>query len=307
MRGGGRRSGSSWSACLQRGLISLQFTAAAKLFILFGDPVAHSLSPAMQNAALQAAGIDGLYIPWRVQSAGLPAAFVSLRGMENFGGANVTVPHKEQAFTLVDTLTPEAAAVGAINTVISRGGRLLGANTDGPGFLRSLYEEADFLPRGKSAVILGAGGAARSVAFSLAEAGAAPIIIINRTAERAQSLAEFIDRTIGTAALGMGRDDSRISTSLKDCALVVNTTSVGLHPADPPPIDPHLLQPGALVYDLIYRPRETALLREAKRRGCRVIGGLGMLLYQGALAFELWTGLKPSEAAMRHAVVAAIA
>src|SRR5574337_333199 len=173
MRGGGRRSGSSWSACLQRGLISLQFTPSAKLFILFGDPVAHSLSPAMQNAALQAAGIDGLYIPWRVQSAGLPAAFVSLRGMENFGGANVTVPHKEQAFTLVDTLTPEAAAVGAINTVISRGGRLLGANTDGPGFLRSLYEEADFLPRGKSAVILGAGGAARSVAFSLAEAGAA--------------------------------------------------------------------------------------------------------------------------------------
>jgi len=285
----------------------LQFTAAAKLFILFGDPVAHSLSPAMQNAALQAAGIDGLYIPWRVQSAGLPAAFASLRGMDNFGGANVTVPHKEQAVALVDTLTPEAAAVGAINTVVSRDGRLLGANTDGLGFLRSLREEADFPPRGKSVVILGAGGAARSVAFSLAEAGAAPIVIINRTAERAQSLAEFINRTIGTTALGVGLHDPRISISLRDCALMVNTTSVGLHPNDPSPIAPHLLQPGALVYDLIYRPRETALLREAKRRGCRVIGGLGMLLYQGALAFELWTGITPSEAEMRRALVAAVA
>ncbi len=285
----------------------MKFTAAVKLFILFGDPVAHSLSPVMQNAALQAAGIDGLYIPWRVQSAGLPAAFESLRGMENFGGANVTVPHKEQAFALVDTLTPEAAAVGAVNTVVARDGHLLGANTDGLGFLRSLHEEADFLPRGKPSVILGAGGAARAVAVSLAEAGAEPLVIVNRTVERARSLAEFVYRTIGTSAIGLGLDDPRMPAMVSDCALVVNTTSVGLNPSDPPPIDPRLLQPGALVYDLIYRPRETALLREAKRRGCRVMGGLGMLLYQGALAFELWTGHKPSEAAMRHALVTAVA
>ncbi|HWQ68544.1 MAG TPA: shikimate dehydrogenase [Patescibacteria group bacterium] len=285
----------------------MKFTAAAKLFILFGDPVAHSLSPVMQNAALQAAGIDGLYIPWRVQSAGLPAAFASLRGMENFGGANVTVPHKEQAFALVDTLTPEAAAVGAVNTVVVRDGHLLGANTDGLGFLRSLHEEADFLPRGKSSVILGAGGAARAVAVSLAEAGAEPLVIVNRTAERARSLAEFVYRNIGTSTTGLGLDDPQMPATVRDCALVVNTTSVGLNPADHPPIDPSLLQSGALVYDLIYRPRETALLREAKRRGCRVMGGLGMLLYQGALAFELWTGHKPSEAAMRHALVTAVA
>ncbi|MBZ0170530.1 shikimate dehydrogenase [Candidatus Methylomirabilis lanthanidiphila] len=285
----------------------MSFTAAAKVFILFGDPVAHSLSPVMQNAALQAAGIDGLYIPWRVQSTDLPTAFESIRRMENFGGANVTIPHKEQAFTLVDTLTPEAAAVGAINTVVSKDGRLLGANTDGPGFIRSLHEGADFLPRGKPVVILGAGGAARAVAVSLAGAGAAPIVIINRTAERAQSLTEFIHGTIGATALGLGLDDPRTPTSVRDCALVVNTTSVGLHPTDPSPIDPHLLQPGVVVYDLIYRPRETALLREAKRRGCRVVGGLGMLLYQGALAFELWTGIEPSEAAMRQALVTAVA
>jgi shikimate dehydrogenase len=285
----------------------MKFTAAAKLFILFGDPVEHSLSPAMQNAALQAAGIDGLYIPWRVKSAGLPTAFDSLRGMENFGGANVTLPHKEQAVALVDTLTQEAASVGAVNTVVARGGRLLGANTDGQGFLRSLHEEADFLPRGKPAVILGAGGAARAVSVSLSEAGAAEIVIVNRTIERAQSLAECVNREFGASAIGLGLDDPRMPAMVRDCALVVNTTSVGLSPSDPPPIDPTFLWPGVLVYDLIYRPRETALLGEARKRGCRVLGGLGMLLYQGALAFELWTGQKPSEEAMRQALVAALA
>src|SRR5574337_709577 len=137
MRGGGRGSGSNWSVYLRRDSISLQFTAAAKVFILFGDPVAHSLSPVMQNTALQAAGIDGLYIPWRVRSAGLPTAFQALREMGNFGGANVTIPHKEQAFALVDTVTREAAAVGAVNTIVAKDGCLLGANTDGAGFLRS--------------------------------------------------------------------------------------------------------------------------------------------------------------------------
>ena len=285
----------------------MRFTAAAKVFVLFGDPVEHSLSPAMQNAALQAAGIDGLYIPWRVKSADLPTAFESLRGMENFGGANVTLPHKEQAAVLVDTLTKEAASVGAVNTVVARGGRLLGANTDGQGFLRSLHEEADYLPRGKPAVILGAGGAARAVSISLAGAGAEEIVIVNRTIERAQSLAEFVNRETGVSAVGLGLDDPRMLARVRNCALMVNTTSVGLSHSDPPPIDPSLLQPGMLVYDLIYRPLETALLREATKRGCQVMGGLGMLLYQGALAFELWTGQKPSEEAMRQALVTAIA
>src|SRR5574337_1340850 len=188
----------------------MRFTAAAKLFVLFGDPVEHSLSPAMQNAALQEAGIDGLYIPWRVKGANLPTAFESLRGMENFGGANVTLPHKEQAVALVDTLTPEAASVGAINTVVARGGRLLGANTDGQGFLRSLREEAGFVPRGRQAVILGAGGAARAVAWSLAEAGASRLLILNRTVERAQSLAEFVKRASGVSAIACGLGDPRI-------------------------------------------------------------------------------------------------
>jgi shikimate dehydrogenase len=285
----------------------VRVSAATKLFVIFGDPVEHSLSPAMQNAALQAAGIDGLYIPWRVKAAGLPTAFEALRGMENFGGANVTLPHKEQAVSLVDELSSEAASVGAVNTIVSRGGHLFGANTDGQGFLRSLQEEAGFVPRGQQAVILGAGGAARALAWSLGEAGVSALLILNRTVERAESLADLVSRGTGASAVGLGPNDPRIPERVAACGLLVNATSVGLSPLDPPVIDPVLLRPGMLVYDLIYRPRETTLLLEAKKRGCQVVGGLGMLLYQGALAFELWTGQKPSEEAMRTALIQALA
>lgn len=275
--------------------------------MIFGDPVEHSLSPVMQNAALQAAGIDGLYIPWRVKAPGLSAALDSLRWMENFGGANVTLPHKEQAASLVDELSPEAASVGAVNTIVSRDGRLLGANTDGQGFLRSLQEEGGFVPRGRRAAILGAGGAARAVAWSLVEAGIAELLILNRTSERAELLADVVSQRMGVLALGLGLGDPRAPGQLAACALLVNATPVGLHPSDPSPIEPELLRPWLLVHDLIYRPRETALLREAKRLGCQVLGGLGMLLYQGALAFELWTGRKPPEQAMRTALLQALA
>lgn len=280
----------------------MRITARTTLFVIVGDPIGHSLSPAMQNAALQAAGIDGLYVPWRVKAAGLPAALEALRWMENFGGANITIPHKEQAVSLVDEVSPEAASVGAVNTIVARRGRLVGANTDGRGFLRSLQEDGGFVPRGRQAAILGAGGAARAVAWSLAEAGIAEVLIVNRTVERAESLASLVGQRHGISAIGLGLGDPRISRRVADCPLVVNTTSVGLSPSDPPPIDPALLRPGMLVFDLIYRPPETALLREARVRGCQVLGGLGMLLYQGALAFELWTGRKPSEEAMRTAL-----
>ena len=280
--------------------------AGVTLFVILGDPIEHSLSPVMQNAALEAAGIDGLYIPWRVKAAGLATAFESLRGMENFAGANVTLPHKEQAALLVDEVSSDAASVGAVNTIVSRGGRLFGANTDGQGFLRALQEDGGFVPKGRRTIVLGAGGAARAVAWSLAEAGVAELLVVNRTVERAESLAGLVGRGTGVSAIGLGIGDRRIPEKVADCALLVNATSVGLSPSDPTPIDPALLRPGVLVYDLIYRPRETALLRAARARGCRAMGGLGMLLYQGALAFELWTGRKPSLEAMRTALIQAL-
>jgi shikimate dehydrogenase len=283
----------------------VKITGSTTLFVIFGDPVEHSLSPAMQNAALQAAGIDGIYIPWGVKPAGLRVAFEAIRAMENFGGANVTIPHKEQAVSLVDELSSDAASVGAVNTLIARGGRLLGANTDGQGFLRSLHEEAGFVPGGRQAVILGAGGAARAVASSLAEGGVSTLLILNRTIERAQSLVEWVGGKSRISAVALGQGDPQIPGRIADCELLVNATSVGLDASDPPVIDPAWLRPGMLVCDLVYRPRETALLREAKKRGCRVLGGLGMLLFQGMLAFELWTGQKPSEEAMRRALLQA--
>lgn len=284
----------------------MRVTGRTALFVILGDPVEHSLSPVMQNAALRAAGIDGLYVPWQVKPAGLPVAFASLRGMENFGGANVTLPHKERAVSLVDDLSPDAARMGAVNTLVPQDGRLLGANTDGQGFLRSVVEEGGYLPKGQRALILGAGGAARAVAWSLAGAGVAELLVLNRTVARGESLADSIARGTGVRVHALAPGDPRGASEIAGCTLVVNATSIGLIPSDPLPIDPGLLRPEMLVYDLVYRPRETALLREAKRRGCRVQDGVGMLLYQGALAFELWTGLNPPLEAMRTALIAAL-
>ena len=284
----------------------MRVTGRTALFVILGDPVEHSLSPAMQNAALRAAGIDGLYVPWQVKAAGLPVALASLREMENFGGANVTLPHKEQAVSLVDDLSSEAAWIGAVNTVVPQTGRLLGANTDGQGFLRSLVEEGGYQPKGQRALIHGAGGAARAVAWSLAGAGIAELLILNRTVARAEALADSVARAGGVRARALAPGDPRAAPEVAGCTLVVNATSVGLNPSDALPIDPNLLRFEMLVYDLVYRPRETPLLREATRRGCRVQDGMGMLLHQGALAFELWTGRTPPLDAMRTALVAAL-
>jgi shikimate dehydrogenase len=281
-------------------------TGRTTLFVIVGDPIAHTLSPAMQNAALEAAGIDGVYIPWRVKPARFAAALACLRGIENFGGANVTLPHKEAALSLVDEASPEAVLVGAVNTLVPKAGRLIGANTDGQGFLRSLQEDGGVTPRGRAAVILGAGGAARAVAWSLAGAGVARLTIVNRTVERAESLAEAVSRQTGLPVVALGPDDRRLPERAATCDLLVNASSVGLDRSDRSPIDPGMLGPQTLVHDLIYRPQETALLREAAARGCRVLGGLGMLLHQGALAFELWTGQKPSYDAMRRALMHAL-
>jgi shikimate dehydrogenase len=161
------------------------------------------------------------------------------------------------------------------------------------------------VPGGRQAVILGAGGAARAVASSLAEGGVSTLLILNRTIERARSLAEWVGGKSKISAVALAQGDPQIPGRIADCELLVNATSVGLDASDPPVIDPAWLRPGMLVCDLVYRPRETALLREAKKRGCRVLGGLGMLLFQGMLAFELWTGQKPSEEAMRRALLQA--
>ena len=223
--------------------------------------------------------------------------------MENLLSANVTVPHKGAILPLLDALTPEAEAIGAVNTVISRSGTLVGENTDGAGFLLALQEEMGCRPEGLSAVVLGAGGAARAVAMALARAGSPRLVLANRTATRAVELAEHITNhnprcevTVQTL-----HPSWRVS-QVPEIRLLVNTTSVGLHPGDPPLFDYDSLPVQALVSDLIYRPAETPLLRAARRRGCRAVNGLGMLVHQGALAFERWTGNPAPVQTMRDAV-----
>lgn len=244
---------------------------------LFADPAAHSLSPQMHRAAFAHAGIDGEYTARRVGAAGLPEAVAGLR-QPGVLGANLSLPHKESVPALLDDLTPAARAIGAVNTVIHSGGRLRGDNTDAPGLLAALAD-AD-APTGGLSVVLGAGGAARAAVYALRQAGH-DVLVVNRTHARAQALA---------AELG-GRAAWPETAPWSAVTLLVNASSAGLDaPGDSPlPTFPRLDR-RALVYDMVYRPAETRLLRDARAAGLRAENGLGMLAHQARLAFTAWTG-----------------
>ncbi len=255
---------------------------------LLGHPLGHSLSPVMHRAALRALGLEGDYRRLDTPSEQLGARVEEVRTL--YHGVNVTVPHKEAILPWLDELDPAAAAIGAVNTVVNDGGRLVGHNTDAPGFLRALAEAG---VRGEVALLLGAGGAARAIAFALKEAGW-EVWIHNRTRARALALAE---------AFGLRVVDP---ARAREADLVVNATSVGLHDPDATPIDPCHLPRGGAVVDIIYGVGETRLLRAARARGLPAFDGLGMLLWQGLLAFELWTGRKAPVEAVRRALLQAV-
>lgn len=278
--------------------------ASTGLVALIGYPVAHSFSPLMQNAAFAAADLDLVYLAFSVIPSDLPAALAGLKAL-GFRGANVTVPHKEAVIKYLDVVDPTATRIGAVNTIVNENGGLIGYNTDAGGFLRSL-QEAGYDPAGKKAVILGAGGAARAVAFALAGAGCTGLTIANRTGERAGHLAAALSGLgIPVEACTMREDELR--PRIEKAEVVINATSAGMVPKEEViPLPSAWLHAGQWVYDLVYNPLETRFLQEARERGCRVISGLGMLLYQGATAFTLWTGkpapVKAMEEALRKAI-----
>ncbi len=255
-----------------------------KRVFLLGDPVAHSISPGMHNAAFRALGLDWEYqlLPTPVEL--LPHAVERLRD-DDCAGANVTIPHKVAILAHLDAISDRARRLGAANTIVKRRGALIGDNTDTEGFLRPLIDSGIDLV-GARTVILGAGGAARAVAFALADSGVSSIVLINRTASRARALSEDISRyfrvhiTVGDLA------------QINRAQLIVNATSVGMAPlAHASPLPPGANIPaGAVAYDLVYRPRHTLFLQQAERAGARTIDGLGMLVRQGAASLELWTG-----------------
>lgn len=270
--------------------------------IILGYPVAHSASPRIQNAAFTALGLDWVYVPWAVPPESFPKALETLRTLENFGGANVTIPHKEAAFESLDELSPEAHYIRAVNTIVPRGGVLVGHNTDGEGFVSFLREEAGEEPKGKRVGLVGAGGGAKAVSYALAQAGVVELCLFNRSQNRARSLVSHLGtlfQNIEVLALGLQHLRPDI---LRRLDIFINATPVGMEPSDPPLFDFGLLPENLLVCDLIYQPPETPLLASARSRGCRILNGSGMLLYQGARAFELWTGQKAPVSVMRQAL-----
>ncbi|MDA0987902.1 MAG: shikimate dehydrogenase [Chloroflexi bacterium] len=262
-----------------------------KRIFLIGHPVGHSVSPAFQQAALDHYAKDVRYEAMDVDALSLSQAVSSLRDPDVMG-ANVTVPHKQATVTLLDELTKEARLIGAVNTIENRDGVLIGHNTDAKGFLKALKEEAGFDPQGKTALVLGAGGAARAVVVALAGAGAKSLVVANRTLERAVALIDSLRSKLPSAeAVALHPDSLRPVAASSQ--LIVNCTSMGMSGGEgqgETPMTADLIPSEALVCDLVYNPRETPLMSEAAKAGARVLGGLPMLVYQGAAAFELWTG-----------------
>lgn len=257
----------------------------------------------MHNAAFAALGMPYAYVPFAVQPEKLRTALDALHAL-GIVGVNLTIPHKEAALSLMDEVTEAARRVGAINTVHCIDGRLVGDNTDGYGFYEPL-REMNFDAAGRETLIVGAGGAARSVAFRLAEAGAR-ITMVNRTLERARRLADAVAAGTGTAVNIIALDDTDcVSRALHRAELLVQTTNIGMHPHEDalPPVPVEALHSSLLVYDLVYNPMETGLLREARKRGCRTLTGVKMLVFQGAAAFERWTRRKPPTDVMERAVL----
>lgn len=262
------------------------------MYAVIGDPVAHSLSPAMHNRALAACGLPGVYVGFHVTD--LAAAVAGIRAL-GIRGVSVTLPHKVAVMRLLDEIDETARAVGAVNTIVNRSGVLKGSNSDGLGALKAL--ETATAVAGRRVAVLGAGGAARAVAWTLSRAGA-EVALFNRTAAKAAALAGQLG--LQWAPLN--------DLDRWEAAILVNTTPVGMAPDTRAlPVDPGLLDRNMVVMDIVYNPLETALLTAARRRGCTVVDGAQMLVFQGAAQFERWTGVAAPVAVMRQAVIEALA
>ena len=274
-------------------------TASTRVAAVIGDPVRHSLSPVLHNAAFRALDLDWVYVAFEVPASG---AVDAVRAMRTLGidGLSVTMPHKEDVTRAVDQLSPTAARLQSVNCVHLQGGELVGESTDGAGLIDALRNDEGFDVAGARCLVVGAGGAARAVVLALAEAGAAEVGVANRTPERASAAVEL--------AGAVGRVASVEEAAEAD--LVVNATTVGMAGVESPdssPVPASLLRPGQVVVDLVYHPLRTPLLAAARTRGATAVTGLGMLIHQAAHAFRLWTGEDPPLEAMSAAALGALA
>jgi shikimate dehydrogenase len=279
-----------------------------QIIALIGHPVAHSISPAFQQAALDALGIDARYEAWDTPAEGLAAAAERLRSATLLG-ANVTVPHKVAMMRLIDSPDATVERVGALNTIVRRDSKLHATNTDVAGILRAL-ESAGVSPKGRRVLLLGAGGAARAVVVAMRQAGAAAVTIANRTPERAADLVPLGGADLEVATCPLDAADPALQAAMGAADLVVHSTSLGMrHGPDEraTPVPAELFHAGQIAFDLVYVPERTPFLRAAESGGAHSVGGLAMLVHQGAESFRLWTGQEPPLEVMFAAARSALA
>jgi shikimate dehydrogenase len=273
-----------------------ELSAATSVVAVIGDPIAHSLSPAIHNAGFDSVGLDWVCVALPVAAGRAGAAAEGIRAL-GLRGVSVTMPHKSDMVDQVDELTPVAATLSSVNCLIPDAGRLIGDNTDGAGFLAGLRDDFDWEPSGRSCMVVGAGGAARAVVLALAEAGASSVVVVNRSPERAHQAASLAGSvgSVGSTADLAGID------------LVVNATPVGMGDSTGMPLDPAALDPAQIVAELVYHPAVTPLMAAASAKGCRTSNGTSMLVHQAAVAFERWTGVAAPIEAMSAAAGDALA
>ena len=280
-------------------MITKAINGESTVLAILGDPVNHSLSPQMHNAAFKALQLDCVYVPFRVKAEALPAAVRAISAL-NFKGANVTSPYKQAVIAELDEIFGDAQISGSVNTIINQNGQLRGTSTDGSGFLRSLREDGQFEPAGKKMLLLGAGGSARAVLYKLIAAGIKSVTLVNRDLIKAVNLQQKI--WIDTGFTLDLHELNHWQTLPWDCYdLLVNTTSVGLH-EDVSLVPSNFLVAPLLVYDLVYKKGGTKLYNEAVAAGCKVLSGLSLLLYQGLESFKLWFNVAPPIQVMRAAL-----
>ncbi len=279
-------------------------TGKTSLFGIYGYPVEHTFSPGMHNAAFKKIGMNACYVPFSVNPDQLKNAVRAIIPL-GLRGINITVPHKQHVIAYLDELSKEADLIGAVNTVQIVDGKLKGHNTDGRGFIRSLRVDAGYDPKGKIVLLIGSGGAARAVGFSLALARVRKIFLHDVDTPKANTLARDIRKKTGIEALSLSAGDLVAAADESGC--LINATPLGLKKNDPLPLKRETIQKRHLVCDLVYNPPETAFLKAAKERGAKRLSGLGMLLYQGVIAFEIWTGVKAPVTIMKNALIRQIA
>lgn len=274
-------------------------TPSPKIFGLIGYPVKHSLSPFMHNVAFKALNLDARYELFELKPQELENFLRSL-SQKNIYGLNVTIPYKEQVIPFLDSISEQAGLIGAVNTIRASQGKLEGFNTDGEGFLKHITEDLGFSPEGKTVSVIGAGGAAKAVSVYLAKAGVKRVSIYDTQEGKLKKLLAHLK--VNFKGVEFNHALSIEGLKINDSDLLVNATPVGMKESDPPIVSEGQMHSGLLVYDLIYNPKETKLLKLAKEKGATASNGLGMLLYQGMLSFEIWTGKIAPKELMRKAL-----